>query len=250
MLAVLGLWATGPAAPAWGAATDGVFETSATSEGGSQSTPARAPRSQFTDPIELAWFAPALTLEERVLRTRRVSLELGVRSLDGAARALALRTDLGDPLERSAAALTLAPDLPAAHIERARALWLHGDSPIGALRAIAGALWVVPRHPEASIWLGGSVLFILAVALLAGGLLYVAAAAALALPRAAHDLGDLPPGSMPGFARGALLSSLLLLPLVFGQGILGIAIALFAVGVVYGGMGRAADCSRVYLGLP
>ena len=242
MLAVLGLWATGLAVPSWGAETDGLFETVAPAKGGSPAAP--TPGRRFTDPIERAWFAPALTLEERILRTRRASLALGVRSLDGAARAVLHRTDLGDPLKRSAAALTLAPDLPVAHVERARALWLHGDSPIGALRAIAGALLAVPRHPEASLWLGGSVLFVLAVALVAGGLLYVAAAAAAALPRAVHDLGDLSPRSIPGFARGALLASLLLLPLVFGQGILGIAVALFAVGAVYGGVGQ-----RIALGL-
>ena len=236
MLAVLGLWATALAVPSWGAQTDSLIETTAPAEGGSAAAP--TPRSRFTDPIERAWFAPAFTLEERVLRTRRTSLALGVRSLDGAARAVLFRTELGDPLKRSAAALTLAPDLPVAHVERARALWLHGDSPIGALRAIAGALWAVPRHPEASLWLGGSVLFVLAVALVAGGLLYIAVAAALALPRAVHDLGDLSPRSIPGFARGAVLASLLLLPLLIGQGILGIAIALFAVGAVYGGFGQ------------
>lgn len=242
MLAVLGLWVTGLAVPSSGAETDGRFEMAAPAEGSSPVAP--TPRSRFTDPIERAWFAPAFTLDERVSRTRRASLALGVRSLDGAARAVLLRTELGDPLKRSAAALTLAPDLPAAHIERARALWLHGDSPLAALRAIGGALSAVPRHPEASIWLGGSVLFVLAVALVAGGLLYVAAAAALALPRVVHDLGHLSPRSIPGFARGALLASLLLLPLLFGQGILGIAIALFAVGAVYGGFGQ-----RISLGL-
>ena len=236
MLAVLGLWATCLAVPSRGAETDSPFETTASDNGGSPAVP--TPRSRFTDPIERAWFAPAFTLEERVLRTRRTSLELGVRSLDGAARAVLLRTELGDSLKRSEAALTLAPDLPAAHVERARALCLYGDSPLGALRAIARALSAVSRHPEASLWLGGSVLFVLAVALVAGGLLYIAMAAALALPRAVHDVGDLSPRSIPGFARGALLASLLLLPLVFGQGIFGVVVALFAVGTVYGGIGQ------------
>ena len=39
-----------------------------------------------------------------------------------------------------------------------------------------------------------------------------------ALPHAAHDLGDLVTDQMPGFARAALLSSLLLLPILLGEG--------------------------------
>ena len=240
MLAVLGLCSMAPAVSSRADADVGV-ETADTpevgpSEGEHPGPP--EPQSRFSDPIERAWFAPAGSLEERVLRTRRVSLELGVRSLDGAARALLRNADLGDPMERSAAALVLAPDLPAAHVERARALWVHSASPFEAAGAIKGALAAILRHPEASLWFGGSALFVLAAALVAGGLLCITAAAAVASPRAAHDLGDLVPGSIPGFARGALLSGLLLLPLVLGHGIAGVAIALFGVGVVYGGFGQ------------
>jgi tetratricopeptide (TPR) repeat protein len=40
---------------------------------------------------------------------------------------------------------------------------------------------------------------------------------------------------MPSFARAALMGSLLLVPLVLGEGLLGLVLALFAVGFIYGG---------------
>jgi tetratricopeptide (TPR) repeat protein len=50
----------------------------------------------------------------------------------------------------------------------------------------------------------------------------------------AHDLGDVVSAEMPAFARAALLAGVLLLPLVIGEGLLGLGLALLAVGVSYG----------------
>ena len=88
--------------------------------------------------IERAWFMPSSSLEERVWRTRRKALERGVWNLDAAARALFASG--GAPLDRAEAAVRLAPDLPASRMELARALWLHGDSPLGAIRTAASGV--------------------------------------------------------------------------------------------------------------
>jgi hypothetical protein len=192
--------------------------------------------------IESAWLAPAASLEERVWRTRRSALERGVWNLDGAARAL-----LASPrarLERAEAAVRLAPDLPAGHMELAQALWLHGDSPLRAVRTAAGALAAFARHPEGALWLGGSLLTVLAAGLVGGGLLCILVASVFAMPHAVHDLGDVFSRSMPAFGRAALLATLLLLATVFGEGLLGLAIGLVALGVLYGNTGQ-----RVVLGL-
>ena len=91
-----------------------------------------------------------------------------------------------------------------------QALWLHGESPVDALRVALAALDGIPRHLEASLWFAGTGLMIAAVALLAGGLVCIAAAGLFAAPHAAHDLGDAISGEMPAFARVAFLGSLLL----------------------------------------
>ena len=190
--------------------------------------------------IELAWFAPAVSMADRVSRTRRASLELGAWNLDSVAR-VAMRSGEGERVEQAAAAVQLAPDLPIAHIALAEALWLNGDSPIGALRSAASSIAAIPRHAEAGVWFAGSALYLLAFALLVGGLLCVGIVGLFVAPHAAHDLGDAVSGSLPAFARVALLLSVLLVPLLLGEGIFGLAIALLAVTCAYSGsFGRAA----------
>ncbi|NQZ97385.1 MAG: hypothetical protein HRU01_12820 [Myxococcales bacterium] len=201
------------------------------------------------DPIERAWFSPAATLDERVTRTRRASLELGVWNLDAAARAVISGAVAGVPIERARAALRLAPDLPLAHMALARAQWLHGESPISALRTAGAAILSIPRHPEAAIWFAGNALYLLAMALMAAGLLVIGVAAILAAPHAAHDLGDLLSHRMPRFARAAFLSSLILIPLAFGEGVLGLAAACLALGCVYGSLGGRLALALAAAGL-
>jgi tetratricopeptide (TPR) repeat protein len=190
------------------------------------------PPGELRGEIERAWFAPAVSLEERVWNTRRVAFERGVWNLDGPARSLI--TAGGTTLERATAAVRLAPDLPAGRMELAAALWLHGGSPLSAVRTAAGALSAFWRHLEGRLWLGGSLLVVLAAALVGGGLLCIAVMSLFAAPHAAHDLGDLFWRSMPGFARAALLGSVLLLLVALGEGLFGLALGLLAIGVIYG----------------
>ena len=125
--------------------------------------------------IELAWFAPAASLDKRLSRTRRAALSAGVWNLDPAARAVLTGGFSGDALERTQVAVGLTPDLPAARMERARAVWLDAGSPVSALSIAVSALYAIPRHLEASLWFGGAALYVLAVALVLGGLLCIAA---------------------------------------------------------------------------
>jgi tetratricopeptide (TPR) repeat protein len=227
----------------------------ASADTGPEATPAQpaaAPAAALEDRVSLieqAWLAPASDLDARVARTRRTSLELGAWSLDAAARALAAGDQDASALDRAAAAVDLAPDLPAARMSFARALWLEGGEPIAAIRAALGALSAIGRHLEASLWFTGSGLYVLATALVAGGLLAALLAGAAALAHAAHDLGHLLPRATPSFGRFAGLAALLALPLAFGEGALGLALALLGVGVIYGGRGQRAALLLAALGI-
>jgi tetratricopeptide (TPR) repeat protein len=109
----------------------------------------------------------------------------------------------------------------------------------------------LPRHLDARLWIEATLLEVAVLALLAGGAFYLLVAAALVAPRAAHDLGDLVlrrGASAPGFARGALLATLLLLPAVLGEGAFGCVLGLFTVVFLYGDSGsRAAAGAAVLL---
>ncbi len=196
------------------------------------------PAPAYGSEIERAWFAPASTLEARVTATRRASLQYGVWNLDPAARALLYGHSPGSPLDRARGAVRLAPDLPAARMELARAIWLHGDAPLQALRIAWSAVGAIGRHLEASVWFAGTGLWVLAAALVGGGLLCISVAGVLAAPHAAHDLGDLISRDTPQFGRAALLAALLLTPLALGEGPLGLALVLMGLGVAYGSRGQ------------
>jgi tetratricopeptide (TPR) repeat protein len=194
--------------------------------------------------LERAWHAPADSLEQRILRTRRSALSSGAWNLDSAARAIASGAVEGDPLERAQAAVLLAPDLPAARMDLARALWLHGDSPMSAIRSAVEAVRAIGRHLEASLWFAGTALYALAAALVIGSLLAILVAGVSVVARAAHDLGHLISANTPVFAQYALLGTVVLVPLVLGEGGLGVALAVLAVAIVY-----ARPAQRVALGL-
>jgi len=116
----------------------------------------------------------------------------------------------------------------------AHALWRRGDAPLAALREAIAALSALSRHLEATLWLAGSALAILAVGLVVGGLACAVSAAVLAAPHAAHDLGDAIGGRAPAFARMALLAALVCAPALLGEGLLGLAVGVFALGALYG----------------
>ncbi|MCH2172366.1 tetratricopeptide repeat protein [Myxococcota bacterium] len=189
------------------------------------------------DSLERAWYAPAPSLDVRVARTRSAALEVGVWNLDGAARALVGDAFPEPAIERSRAALALAPDLPLAHLAHAQAHW-QAHRPLPATAALVSSVLAIPRHPEAAPWFAGNALVLLAAALVSGAGVCLLLAAAWALPHMSHDLGDwIPRRNLPEFARAAVLASLLLVPIALGEGVFGLVLAA-AVVAAWGYRGR------------
>lgn len=208
--------------------------------------------SRYRSELERIWLTPGSGFADRGKKIRRRALALGVGSLDSPARALISAADDGHSLARRGLAVKLAPDLPLAHAAMGAAYWGEGEY-ADAIAEYAESILSIPRHLEASVWLVGSLLMILAGALICGSLAFIFAAGLSALGRGAHDGGDLVSRRMPSFARAALICSLLGIPLLLGEGLLGMALVLLALGVIYGGrLDRAVlacACLALLLGL-
>jgi len=174
-----------------------------------------------------------------VAATRTAALELGLRNVEPAARALlASPPEEVDELQAARAATRLAPDLPAAQMSLARALAAEGQG-MDALRASLAAGRALLDNLEASLWLYASASWAAASALVWGSLGFLLLAAVAMGRSAAHDLGDRISERMPDFSRVALLCGLGLAPAVAGQGALGVALGALVV-VAYGGRRPAA----------
>lgn len=187
----------------------------------------------YRSEIEAAWFSGGPDLEGRARRARNMALKLGAANVESAARAL-LIAGVGSegPVHRARLAVELAPDVPAIRLALALALARSGQYSEGMREAAAG-LAAIPRNLEATLWLAGSLLAMLAAVLVAGPMLFIVFVGVSVFRHAAHDLGDLVSRQMPDFARAALLSALLLVPVALGEGLLGFALAFFALGFAY-----------------
>ncbi len=183
--------------------------------------------------LDSMWFDSGPGFASRGARTRDIALALGVENFEAASRAMIAASREGTELSHAMLAVTLAPDLPMAHMALAKAQWKDGDW-VAAISAAAAGLWAIPRHPEASVWLVGSLLVIFAAVLVFGATVFIGAVGLAAARPAMHDLGDLVSSHMPDFARAALLASLLLVPLAFGEGLMGLLLVLLVIGVAYG----------------
>jgi tetratricopeptide (TPR) repeat protein len=192
-----------------------------------------APRVELAlERLERAWSTPAEGIAERASRARAVADEVGIASVDPLARAALFDAGVGaSPLERAQAAVLLAPGLPLAHAEHARAEWSDG-APGEAVAAAQAAVRALPLHLEAWLWLGATGA-VLALATLAGGaLLFLAARAGVTARFVAHDLGDRIEPSMPTFARVASVAAVALVPAALGEGLAGAALGLFGLGLL------------------
>jgi len=183
--------------------------------------------------LETTWFGSGPGYASRGARSRDVALALGVGNYEAAARAMIATSRDGTELSHALLAVTLAPDLPMAHMALARAEWKDGDW-VAAVSAVASGLWAIPRHPEASVWLIGSLLVVLAAVLVFGAIAFIGAVGMGAASAAMHDIGDLVSSQIPDYARAALFAALLLVPLVIGEGLMGLLLVLLAVGTAYG----------------
>lgn len=224
--------------------TGDVVALPATAPPGEASTETRTGEAEFPpglksrvlhrNEVERAWFTSGPGLGRRASTVRRVALESGLHEAGGPARALIAPGGGGGDLAQALLAVELAPNLPLAHLALASARWDDGERAF-ALRSLLAALAVVPHDLEAALWLASSLLALFAGVLVLGSIVFIAIVGTSVFPRAAHDLGDLVSSRMPAFARAALLAGVVLAPLAFGEGLLGLALALLAVGVVYGG---------------
>lgn len=221
-------------AVAWDPAGPSALDPAAPAPAAATGTVPAARRDVFALPaIERAWAGRAQGLEARVARVRATAEAIGIRSVDPIGRALLLDASLGPPLARAAAAVRIAPDLPAAHVALARARWEAGEGPVAAGVALLGALAALARHVESRMWVEAAVSLALYGALLGVGMLWIAARGLRALPDAAHDLGDRLAPSVPGFAGAGVVAALVLAPAALGEGALGALLAPFALAWLY-----------------
>jgi tetratricopeptide (TPR) repeat protein len=137
--------------------------------------------------------------------------------------------DLSVPL----LAVRLAPDLPVAHMALARAYVGEGEYQ-KAVFSVAAGVMAIPRNLEATVWLVGSLLVMLASVLISASLAFILVVGVSRFSDAAHDMGDVLSNQLPGFARAALLFALMLVPMMLGEGLMGLVIVLFAIGMAYG----------------
>lgn len=185
--------------------------------------------------LEQAWFAPAYSLPERATRLRNTADRLGIEGMDVPARAV-LYSDLGeDARERAEAAVLLSPTLPAGHAALARARFAEKNY-WRAFRAAFAALTNTLFHLEASFWAAATLSWSFYLALLVGGLGFVAFRGLAVLPLVAHDLGECFESSMAAVSRFSLVAILLLLPAALGEGPLGVLSVLFLLAMLYAGV--------------
>lgn len=181
-----------------------------------------------------AWVEAPEAPYARAAALRRVRLELGMGDLLAPARVIQSSATEEDPEIYTAFARNLAPGAPSVWIAHASALARSGD--IGAAtKAMTAAIVSVAQNLSAQLWLFENLTFLLLVVVLAASLGFISLAALQVFPHAAHDFGDLLAGRRtPAFARSAALAALILVPLALGEGVIGLALALFVVAFAYG----------------
>ncbi len=196
--------------------------------------------------LETVWFtAPGgiLLRGDEVLAKRG---EKGLRNVEGLARAIMVSASPEQMTQIAGLASQLAPDLPYARMEAARALLAKEGWSRGVLVAYTEVFKAIGRNLEASLWLEAFVLRILGWMLALGSMAYLLLVALRSFPLAIHDLSDLAPMKVPAFAAAAMLGFFVLLPVALGEGALGVTLALFVIGVCYAGMKqRIALCAAV-----
>ena len=195
--------------------------------------PATPEEEGFRSEVERAWFGGGGDPTRAASRARAMAFALGIESLDAAARALVSIDDPDSRLTNATLAVRLAPDLPLAHMALARASFDEGQTMAAVEHAVHGVSASF-RNFEASAWLLGSLLSMVAAVMVVAPLVFIVVVAISVFGRAAHDLGDLITDEMPEFARAALLGCLLLLPIALGEGAMGLVLVLVALGVMYG----------------
>jgi tetratricopeptide (TPR) repeat protein len=195
--------------------------------------PAPRPTETAREQVVEAWQNAQPTPHARAAALRRVRLELGLGDLTAPAVALLRGASEEEPHIHAKLARDLAPGVPAIQMANAKAFWQAGETG-PAVGALGAALAPVGADFAVQLWLIENVSLLLLLVVTGSALAFMVLLALCVFPHAAHDLGDLLSKRTPGFARAALLTTLLMTPLVLGEGALGLALALFAVGFAYG----------------
>lgn len=221
-------------APAWAAVEPDARSPKGASAPAAAGIPSGVP---VRTEIERAWFGGGEDLGGRASALRLEALELGADSMEAASRALiapaAASRDSGSALGRALMAVRLSPDLPAARMELARIHWEEGAR-VKAFEQVLAALWAIPRHVEATLWLVSSLFTMLVLVMVCGSLAFIVLAGLRVFSNAAHDLGDVIARGLPSFAGAALLGALLLVPVLLGEGLFGVICLMLLVAVAYG----------------
>jgi len=180
-----------------------------------------------------AWKDAPKAAYARTAALRRVRLELGLGDLLGPARVIEKGATEEDPEIYTGFARELAPSAPSISFAHVQALAKSGDIG-GATLAVGSMLWSIAQNFSAQLWLVENLTLLLLVVVLGASLGFISLSAFQAFPNAAHDLGDLLGGrQMPAFARTAALAALILAPLALGEGVVGLALALFLIAFAY-----------------
>jgi tetratricopeptide (TPR) repeat protein len=183
--------------------------------------------------VRHSWQTSAPTPRARAAALLRARLEFGLGDLTAPAIALLQDPPAGKPGVSAQLAQSLAPGVPAIQVAAARSYWAAGETG-SAISSWVDAWMALYRDLGARTWLLGNLSILLWAVALGGSFAFIALAALRVFPHAAHDLGDVFSIRTPGFARTAALAALLLGPLALGEGLLGLALALFVLGFVYG----------------
>jgi tetratricopeptide (TPR) repeat protein len=197
--------------------------------------------------IQRAWRDRGRGLDARVARVRNTALALGIRELDVAARALLIDESLGSRVERSEAAVALAPGLPDAHTARAWSLLLDERDPVGAFRSLRLAAGSVEGHLEGSAWFRATAVDAASRWAIWSSLLFLFVAAAVVFPRSVVLLSQR--AGMPPVSAAAGLAAALLLPAALGEGLAGAAMACAALALCWGGTVERLACAAAGVAL-
>ena len=185
------------------------------------------------DRVMATWQQAPPRSHARTAELLRLRLESGLGDLVAPANVVLTDPATESPEVFSELARDLAPGMPSIQMAHARALWKAGDIG-GSVRAAIQSGTAILFNLAVQLWILENVAFLLLVVVLASSLGFLLLAGLQVFSHAAHDLGDLLSSRTPGFARAAALAGLLLLPLCFGEGLIGVALSLFALAFVYG----------------
>ncbi|HEB91714.1 MAG TPA: hypothetical protein ENI85_19220, partial [Deltaproteobacteria bacterium] len=200
--------------------------------------PAPTAEGAAEEKVVAAWKSAPDAAYARAAALRRVRLEFGLGDLLAPARVILESATEDDPEIYTGFARDLAPGVPLIQFEHVAALFRSGDTG-SAIRSLRDALGSLARSLPAQLWIIENISLPLLLVVLGASLGFILLAALQVFPHAAHDLGDLIGGRRaPVFVRHAALAALVLVPLSMGEGVIGLALALFTLAFAYGKSGQ------------